>query len=66
MISMENENIKDIYNKITPFIESLDDVVNGIVSIDGIYAKQASDFLQKGLELFPMIIRSYSNDYLLS
>ena len=66
MITMNNDSITEIYVEIPSLIKSIDDVAAGIVSVDGKYAEQAGTFLQKTLELFPKIIRSYSYDQLIS
>lgn len=62
---MEETVFAQVYRDIPSLVDSIDEVVNGIVSTKGMFAEQASVFLQKCLEIFPNIIRSYAEDSLL-
>ncbi|MDO4189847.1 MAG: hypothetical protein Q4D29_12760 [Lachnospiraceae bacterium] len=62
---MNEDLFATIYNNIPSFIDSIDNVVDGVTGTNGAYAEQASAFLSRCLEIFPGIIRSYSDDRLL-
>lgn len=62
---MEETVFSQVYRDIPSLVDSIDEVVNGIVSTKGMFAEQASVFLQKCLDIFPNIIRSYAEDSML-